>query len=245
MGLMRASLATLAMVLAAACSNTVPTGEAFDPYEEQNRKMHAFNAKFDSSAVRGAGNGYTKIVPEPVQDNIANFADTVSLPQTVVNQVLQGRIVRATKNTLRFGINATLGIAGLADVASDFGLEKDETDFGETLSVWGVPEGAYIVLPFLGPSTDRDTAGMVVDLFTNPLDYIVPAPEKYLGTAAKIAEEVGDRGRYSDTYDSVIHDSADSYSQVKLIYLQNRRYELGEAPPEDDIDPLALDTEGF
>ncbi|MGH1412091.1 MAG: MlaA family lipoprotein [Pelagimonas sp.] len=245
MGTIRASLATLALVLATACSNTVPSGEVYDPYEAQNRKMHAFNAKFDSSTVRGAGNGYTKVVPEPVQDNIANFADTVSIPQTVVNQVLQGRLGRATKNTLRFGINATLGIAGLADVASDLGLEQDESDFGETLAVWGMPEGAYMVLPFVGPSTDRDTAGMLVDMFTNPLDYVVPAPEKYLGTAAKIAEEIGDRGRYSDTYDSVIHDSADSYSQIKLIYLQNRRYELGEAPPEDDIDPHALDTEGF
>lgn len=245
MGLMRASLATVALILVAACAKSPPTSAVYDPYEDANRKMHAFNTQFDDKMVRGAGTGYNDVVSEPVHQNIVNFAETVGLPRTVMNQILQGRLEDATRNTLRFGINATMGIGGLADVAGDLGLEKKDTDFGETLAVWGVPEGAYMVLPFLGPSTERDTAGMMVDWFFNPLNYLGLGPETYLGTAAQIAEEVGDRGRFADSYDSVIHESADSYSQVQLIYLQNRRYELGETPPEDDIDPLALDTEGF
>ncbi|SMX26781.1 putative phospholipid-binding lipoprotein MlaA precursor [Pelagimonas phthalicica] len=245
---MRASLATLILVSLSACSVPGP-GEApdgvHDPHEQTNRKVHAFNRKIDQKVLRSAGVGYATVVPEGVQDNVSNFADTVALPGTVVNQILQGRPGPATRNTVRFAINATLGFAGLADVATDFGIPEDNSDFGETLAVWGVPEGAYMELPFLGPSTERDTAGIVVDFFTNPLDYVIPSEYSSLGTSAYVLSKVGDRGRFADTVDSIYYESADSYAQLRLIYLQNRRYELGEEAPADEIDPLALDTEGF
>jgi phospholipid-binding lipoprotein MlaA len=217
----------------------------YDPFETQNRKVHNFNRKVDQRFFSGDGPGYSEVVPEDVQVTVSNFADTVSLPQTVVNQILQGRPGDATRNAVRFTINATLGFGGLADVATDMGIPRDETDFGVTLAAWGVPEGAFLELPMLGPSTERDVAGRVVDLFTDPLSYVVPKPERYIGTAAKVLDKVGERGKFGDTIDSILYDSADSYAQLRLIYLQQRRFETGEDAPGVDFDPFAVDTEGF
>lgn len=248
---LRVIFAATALVALGACSVPGPGGAPdgiHDPNEAENRRVHAFNRKLDQTLLRGAGSGYADAVPEGVRQSVANFADTFATPGYVVNQVLQGRPGRATRNTLRFAINATLGIAGLADVATPLGLPEDETDFGETLHVWGAPEGAYIELPVFGPSTERDAVGQFVDFFTNPLDYVIPSPEKHLGTVATYAAKVGERGRFADTVDSVLYDSADSYAQLRLIYLQNRRYELGGATPgeaPDYIDPDAINTEGF
>lgn len=244
------SALVLSVILLSACSVPGPGGAPggiHDPNEAENRRVHAFNKKIDERLLRGASSGVADGLPDGVQQGISNFADTVTLPQTVVNQVLQGRVWRATKNTARFTINATVGLAGLVDVATPLGLPEDDTDFGETLHVWGLPEGAYMELPFLGPSTERDAVGQVVDMFTNPLDYIIPTPERYVGTAARVLDNVGDRGKFGDTVDSVLYDSADSYAQLRLLYLQQRRFELGmEAPgAEEEIDPFALDVSGF
>ena len=165
----------------------------------------------------------------------------------MANQSLQGRLLRASRNTLRFTVNATLGLAGLFDVASPLGLPEDESDFGETLYVWGLPEGAYMELPVLGPSTERDAVGRFVDLFTDPLYYLLPSPDRYYGTGARVAAKVIKLDDYGDQIDALMNDSADSYAQLRLIWLQNRRFELGDdrAGGEDYIDPEALDTEGF
>ncbi|ETA52525.1 MlaA family lipoprotein [Ponticoccus alexandrii] len=223
----------------------IPADGVYDPYEASNRRTHAFNRSVDERFLKGTGGGYARTVPGEVQQGISNFAETVSLPQTVVNQILQGRLGAASKNTLRFSANVLMGFGGLADVATEMGLPEDGTDFGETLSVWGVPEGAYLELPVLGPSTERDAIGRFADLFLDPVSYLVPAPERYIGTAARTLEMVGDRGQYSDTVDSVLYESADSYDQLKLIYMQNRRFELGQEAPGNEIDPTAIDVSGF
>lgn len=246
----RAVLAMGLALMTAACSVPGPGGAPdgiHDPHEASNRKVHAFNRKLDERLVRGSGSGYAEAVPLEVREGISNVADTLSLPQTVANQVLQGRLGRATRNTLRFSVNATLGLGGILDVASDLGLPEDESDFGETLHVWRFPEGAYLELPVLGPSTERDAVGDFVDLFTDPLDYVLTTPQRRAKRGLRILDKVGERGEFGDTVDSVLYDSADSYSQLRLIYLQNRRFELGDADPTGEvyIDPEALDTEGF
>jgi phospholipid-binding lipoprotein MlaA len=120
------------------------------------------------------------------------------------------------------------------------GVAGKKTDFGETLHVWGVGEGYYLELPLLGPSTARDALGEVVDSVINPIGVLLPKPERYVGTLAKVASKIGDRARYSETVDSVLYDSADGYAQARLLYLQNRRYELGQTAGEDDFeDPYA------
>jgi phospholipid-binding lipoprotein MlaA len=139
---------------------------------------------------------------------------------------------------LRFVLNTTVGVLGLADPAGAIGLTEVETDFGETLAVWGAPEGAYLELPGFGPSTERDAAGRVVDFIIDPLDALgdVPDPVRDLSFPAKVAEQVIERGELGDTLDEILYESADSYAQARLIYLQNRRFELGEGPTATDED---------
>ena len=156
-----------------------------------------------------------------------------------MNNILQLRLGKAVENTLRFAINSTIGIGGLFDPASAAQVYGKPTDFGETLHVWGVPEGNYVELPLLGPSTDRDALGKVVDIALDPLKLIFPDSGS-LPLIAKVGAKIADRGRYSETVDSILYDSADSYAQARLLYLQNRRFELGQAPSDESFeDPYA------
>ncbi len=217
-----------------------------DPYEAQNRKIHAFNKNRDRQILRPVAVAYSDTMPDDVEIVVSNVSDNLSLPGQVVNNLLQGDLRMASSNTLRFLINSTAGFAGMFDPSSELGLPKDDTDFGETLHVWGVGEGHYQELPFVGPSTQRDTTGMVVDFVLDPTRAILPRVDRNIATGVRIVDGVGARGRFSETVDSILYDSADSYAQARLLYLQNRRFELGmAAPAEEEIDPFALDTEGF
>ena len=158
-----------------------------DPYETTNRKIHRFNKGLDRSLVRPAAKGYTNILPDEVEDRVSDFARNLGEPSILTNSLMQGDLRGAGIATVRFTINTTIGLFGLIDAASELGIEPHVTDFGETLFTWGVGEGSYIELPLLGPSTERHTAGRFVDLFTNPLSYIVGTPDAYYGTAAAAA----------------------------------------------------------
>lgn len=235
--------AAFAVALAGCSVAPEGAGPVHDPYESQNRSVHDFNRSLDRSVVRplsrgvsgggGGGGGQSDLALV-----VVNFGENLGAPQQAVNRLLQGDLRRAGRNALRFTLNTTLGFAGLFDVAGDMGLPADDTDFGQTLHVWGVPEGAYQELPILGPSTERRTAGRVVDIFTNPLGSVLSESERRAAFGARIAGEVIDRGRYGGAVDSVLYDSADSYAQTRLIYLQNRRFELSDpdaSPSEDDF----------
>ncbi len=229
----------LALPLLAACSvpDSPPADGIHDPYEAANRRVHEFNKSLDSSLIRPVARVYTGVVPDEIEDSVLQFGDTFATPGYAVNRLLQGDLKGAGLNTLRFATNAVLGIGGFFDVASEFGITQDETDFGETLAIWGVPEGAYRTTPVFGPSTERAAAGRVASWFLNPLDFVLPAPERYSGIVASGLEALTERDRFSETVDSVLYESADSYAQTRLIYLQNRRFELGEAeggPPSEE-----------
>lgn len=246
---MRNAAAVLLVLLVSACATSQPGGPRpggiNDPHEAGNRKVHAFNRGLDKVLVRPAARGYSQLLPDEIEDTVGNFATNLGQPSVVVNSLLQGDLKGAGISTVRFVFNTVIGVGGLIDAAGEFNMAEHDTDFGETLYTWGVGEGAYIELPGLGPSTQRDTVGKVVDVFTNPLTYVVDSPEKYYGTAASVASRLSDRDRYSDTVDSILYESADSYAQARLIYLQNRRFELGQEDTSSDIDPFKLDTEGF
>lgn len=232
-------IALCGLVLLTACNVPGPgaiPGEPFDPFEDNNRKTHAFNKSIDSAILRPSGNAYSGI-PDELQQSVSNFSDNLSLPGEAVNKLLQGDLLGMLQNSYRFLVNTTLGMGGLFDPASDFGIEHAPADFGETLFVWGVPEGAFVELPLLGPSTERAAAGKVVDLFTNPLSYVLPSPEKYIGNVASVASKVGDRGNYSATVDAILYESVDSYAQSRTIYLQNRRFDLGDEGGDAYLDP--------
>ncbi len=220
-----------------ACTPVDSTREFNDPFEAQNRAMHEANRELDRLFVRPSSRAYGSAIPKPVQQGLSNFSDNFETPGIMVNNLLQGDIEHLVENSFRFVINSTFGIGGLMDPAQAIGLQGNDADFGQTLHVWGIREGAYLELPVIGPSTERDAFGMVVDTALNPLSYLLPSPEKYAGTATKLASRIGDRDRYSDTVDSILYGSADSYAQARLLYLQNRRFELGQEVESDTFDP--------
>lgn len=226
------SLPHFALLLAlgvAACGPAPAPQGINDPYETENRATHAFNVAMDRNVLKPLSSG---MGTGPISTGISNFADNLGTPSDVVNSLLQVRVGRATHNTLRFAINTVIGLGGIFDPATAMGVGEKKTDFGETLHVWGVEEGAYMELPLLGPSTQRDALGSVVDLALDPMNYLLPRPESYVGTMAKLAAKLGDRRRYSATVDSILYESADSYLQARLLYLQNRRYQLGQTSGE-------------
>jgi phospholipid-binding lipoprotein MlaA len=237
-----ARAATLAGLLAlglAGCATTQSPDVISDPHEARNRAVHRFNLGLDRAVLRPVARGADRTLPDPLVEGISNFADNLELPGRVVNNVLQLRFGRAIENTLRFAINTTVGIGGLFDPATGARVYGKPTDFGETLHVWGVGEGNYVELPFLGPSTERDALGQVVDIALDPLALVWP-DQGEATLLAKIAGKIADRARYSETVDSILYDSADSYAQARLLYLQNRRFELGQALSEDSYeDPYA------
>lgn len=237
------ALATAVAALSA-CSGNPGANGMNDPFEPTNRKVHAFNKGVDRALVGPASKGYG-VVPEPLKRVVGNVADTLDLPGDIANNLLQLRLADAAQNTLRLGVNLTFGLAGTLDVSTELGLAGQPTDFGETLHVWGVGEGPYLELPLAGPSTLRDTVGMGVDIVMDPLRLALPRKEANAATILKLLSRLGDRDRFSDTVDSLLYESADSYAQARLLYLQNRRFQLGQDTAAGDssddgfIDPYA------
>lgn len=225
---LRAGLAALGLAALASCGPAPVADGIRDPHEARNRAVHSFNKGVDRVVLRPAARVYG-VLPDPVERGVSNVAENLSTPGDVVNNLLQGRIAPAAQNSLRFATNTIFGIGGLFDTATALGLPAAETDFGETLHVWGVGEGNYVELPLLGPSTGRDSLGRAVDTLTNPLLLALPAEQGRIATGFRVASRIGDRARYSETLDSVLYDSADSYAQLRLLYLQNRRFELGRS----------------
>ncbi len=236
---LRSIVAAMTLLALAACGPaTLPSGATInDPTEVQNRGIHQFNVAVDRALIRPVSLTYGTVVPEPVRDSVSNFSDNLDQPRHVVNNLLQFRLYSAAQNTFRFLVNSTFGFGGLFDPATDMGILPVETDFGETLHVWGVEEGAYVVLPVLGPSTSRDTAGFIVDRVMNPTRLVLTAPESDYATGATVADAMNTRYRFADTIDGLYYDSADSYSQARLLFLQNRRFELRGNAPVDYADP--------
>lgn len=237
----RGIAATAFALLVVSCGPaTLPPGDQIvDRDEVRNRAVHEMNLRSDRRIVGPAADAYGN-VPEPIRVGVSNFASNLSQPSYVLNNLLQLRLDDAAQNTLRFAINSTLGVAGLFDVASAIGVPAEETDFGETLHVYGVPEGAFVMHPVVGPSTTRDTFGLVVDHFLDPVGHYVNAPESGYLLAARAADRLGSRYQFDATIDSIYYESADSYAQLRSLYLQQRRFELGGGTADYE-DPYAAD----
>ena len=155
-----------------------------------------------------------------------------------MNDILQGQGEDAVHNTFRFLINTTMGIFGLFDPASGFGLEPRETGFGDTLAVWGAQEGAYIELPLLGPSTERDAIGQFLDIFANPIGRVLDGGDARIAASTSLPSVLNSRYEFSATVDGILYDSADSYAQLRLFYLESRRFELsGQTSAGNPFDP--------
>lgn len=245
----RTAIAALALAMAAACAHSpdpaLTRGAPYDPNEVSNRRNHEFNVALDKNFIRPVAEGYNAAVPADIQTAVSNFATNLSLPGSVVNNMLQGNGRGATSDFYRFLVNTTLGLGGLIDTATDLNMPAaTDADFGQTLYVWGVHEGPYVELPVLGPATSRAAVGEVVDLFTNPLVYVIKDPEFYYALGTKAAAGLTYRARYSETVDSVLYDSADSYAASRSLYLQNRRFKVGERGSDAYLDPYDTRTTG-
>lgn len=220
------------VVLLAACARPEPGAEFNDPYEAQNRAVHEANVELDRVIFRGKPDR-KPFLPAPLARGFRNVASNLGVPSDVLNSLLQVRPGPALNNAARFVVNTTVGIGGIFDPASAIGLTGRDTDFGETLHVWGAPEGAFLVLPVAGPTTERDLAGSVVDLFIDPLN-VLDEPERYYALGLNAAGGVAARDVYNDLIDEIFYKSADSYAQMRLLYLQNRHFKLGiEADVQD------------
>lgn len=224
----------------AACSGSVDQSNAgldvSDPWEKNNRAIHQFNKGFDKAIFRPVSVGYSKVMPDPIEDSAQYFNENLSMPKVTINALLQADFQTAAIAIARFLLNSTVGGFGLSDPATEFGLPAVDADFGETLHVWGAGEGPYVELPFLGPSTSRDTIGMVVDIALNPFSFIGNNPFGNAKLVTDASKYMTRRGRFAGTIDSVLYESADSYTQSRSLYLQNRRFELGGTTGGDSID---------
>lgn len=237
----RLTKALLVVLLGALAACTTPDQpmEVFDPYEKTNRQIHSFNKGLDRALVRPTSTAYGVVLPRPVRQGVSNFANNIDTPRFIVNDIAQGNVLDAGHNFMRFMVNSTLGLAGIFDPATSFGLETRRTGFGETLHVWGAQEGAYIELPVFGPSNERDAVGTVVDFISNPISGVIDASDDWIPPTSNIMDRVGDRYEFADTIDSLLYESEDSYISGRILYIQNRRFELGRADGQEEFDPFA------
>src|SRR5688572_26977733 len=157
---MRRGTWLLLTLLAAGCAHS-PAYDPQDPLEKVNRAVFGFNEKADQYVLKPVAKGYDKITPQPVRRGIANFFDNLFYPTVIVNDLLQAKLKQGAFDLGRFVVNTTVGVVGIFDVATGWGMEKHEEDFGQTLGYWGVGPGWYLMLPLLGPSDNRDLVGRV------------------------------------------------------------------------------------
>jgi phospholipid-binding lipoprotein MlaA len=223
---LRPVVAVSAVAVLSACAPAPQTQGVNDPFEPTNRAIHEFNKGFDQAILRPTAEFYGETLPKPVRSIIGNLADNIALSGDVVNDILQGAGEDAIHNSFRFAINTTLGVGGLFDPAASFGLERRDAGFGQTLYVWGVGEGPYMELPFLGPSTGREAVGRGVDFFTNATSYALDETSALVATGVGGVDLLDDRYEFRGAIDSVYYDSEDSYAQTRTLYLQNLRFNL-------------------
>ena len=214
-----------ALALAASCSTKTTNPD--DPLEGYNRAMFSVNEEVDSYLFRPIAKGYRYITPQGVRNHIGNVSDNLYEPLSMVNNFLQGDFSGGMHNFFRFMINTTVGLGGINDVASTAGLYSTREDFGQTLAVWGVGSGPYLVLPLLGPSNFRDTGGMIADIWLDPLTYAFDqSGTDWTLIGIYAGQALVERERLLDPIDDIYSSSLDPYSSFKSIYEQRRAAEI-------------------
>jgi phospholipid-binding lipoprotein MlaA len=239
----------LAFALAIALSACAPAPTdgtlIADPFEPLNRTFHAVNKGVDTVLLNPVSQAYDAATPALVRFLIRNGSDNLALPVDAINLALQGRFENALAIAGRFGFNTVFGAAGLLDPATEFGFPKYRTDFGETLYVWGVPEGAYVELPLLGPSTQRDGVGRLADYLLNPVTWFtgfaVESPGAEIITSVQVARVIETRAEADGQLDRILYESPDSYTELKTSYVQFRRAQLGQTRPDQNALPDIFD----
>jgi phospholipid-binding lipoprotein MlaA len=239
-------LLVLAIVLLAGCTIAQPRTD--DPLEKYNRKAYKFNDTVDKAIIRPVAVGYRKITNPPIRTSVTNFFTTIGMPITVVNDLLQARPKQALQSTGRLVVNLTIGFVGLFDPATAVGIPLEKNDFGITLARWGFPEGDYLMLPLLGPSTARDIWRIPVDsYFLDPLRYFASNNHdhglQYLPQAIYL---INLRARAIDA-ENFLNSAYDPYVFIRDAYRQQRLSDIYDGnPPESVIQHMqGLDEKNF
>ena len=205
-----------------------------DPLEPTNRKIFAFNEFLDHAVIRPIAKTYVFVVPEMGREAIHNMLDNMKEPTLFFNNVLQGELKRAGITLGRFVINTAFGLGGAVDLATPSGLERQPADFGQTLYVWGLGSGPYLVLPIFGPSNPRDAIGQGFDSYADPLTILANDHGlTQLMTARLVVGGIDDRARVLDELDDLEKNAVDFYAELRSLSQQHRNAELhhGAAPP--------------
>lgn len=236
--LRRASLLLCALALSGCATVTNP--DARDPWESWNRGVFGFNDAVDTAVLQPVAKGYQKVTPTVVQKGVGNFFGNLTDMWSVVNNALAWRPKETGDSVGRVMLNTTVGLLGVIDVASDLGIERHTADFGMTLARWGVGNGPYVVLPLLGSSTLRDTAGLPVDNWGNPINQMGDEATRTGMTVVKVVDKRAQLLGAGRVLDGA---ALDKYTFVRDAYLQRRRNQVYDGnPPEDDPVPASDET---
>ncbi len=248
---LRIGAVAVLVALAAGCATPPPSGdpealaayeEANDPLEPLNRYVFEVNRGLDMLVVRPAAEVYRGLIPEVARDSVRNFLDNLSAPVVLVNDLLQGEVDRAGQTFGRFLANTFIGVGGLFDVVPD--IEHHDEDFGQTLAVWGAPEGPYLVLPLLGPSPLRDTIGLVPDFYIDPVSlYAGNTDRRWIRTARFALDGIDTRSRNIESLDDIERTSIDFYATVRSLYRQRRADEIRNGRPGPSAPLLDISTD--
>ena len=238
-----AVLLAAALVTGCASNQTIDGEVNPDPYEDTNRSFYKFNDALDRHIMTPVAKNYVKVTPEPVRDGVTNFFDNLEYLNVILHSFLQGKLGQGISDVTRFVVNSTVGIGGLLDVATSMGLKENDEDLGQTLAVWGVDQGVYLYIPFLGPYTARNSPDVAGSYFTNPFTYI----SSIFLLPVTALNLINDRANLLEASEFVEEASIDPYSFTREAYLQQRRYLIhdGNPPSEgyDDIFEIGLEDE--
>jgi phospholipid-binding lipoprotein MlaA len=234
-----AALAALGLSLAGCATTGTP--DPADPLQSMNRGIYSFNDAIDKAALKPVAVTYHEHTPSWFQTGVGNFYSNLTTPATALNDLLQGKVVAAGQDTLRFVINTTLGWGGVLDVASGAGLPQHDEDLGQTLGKWGVPAGPYLMVPLLGPSTVRDLPSRVSETFLQPLYWFNLGNARWGSLALSLVDTRARLLPLDEALDGVY----DKYAFIRNGYLQRRQFLIYDGnPPEEPIDEEMLDDAG-
>ena len=206
-------------------------GQRLDPWESWNRKVFAFNEKLDENVLKPVATAYSELVPAPIRTGIDNFFGNIGDAWSAVNLFLQGRFKAGVEQGMRFAVNSTLGLAGVLDIATEAGLEKNSQDFGKTLGKWGMGTGAYVVWPLFGPSSVRDSLALPVDWQASPARVFDDGRKKVAITSLNIVNSRANFLRAGQMLEGI---ALDKYTFYRDAYLQRR----GSFDDDDEVEVL-------
>ena len=231
-------VASITLVLA--MTGCASTRNPQDPFEQFNRTMFSFNDGLDRVALKPVATVYKNVLPSFVQTGIGNFFGNLADVWTSVNNLLQGKVEAGLNDFMRVAINSTLGFGGVLDIGSEAGLQKHREDFGQTLGVWGIKSGPYVVLPLLGSSTLRDTLATPIDFAADPVTYVHPTRVRNQATVLRLV----DLRASVLVASSLVEDAAiDRYEFIRDAYLQRRENSIHDGDSSSKAYKSVLDEE--